>query len=306
MDPVKVAGVAAWPMPENKKDVQQFLGFANFYRRFIRAFSDVARSLFNLTKKGVTWTWTAASAAAFQALKDAVTAEPVLVLPDKYRPYRLEADSSDQATRAVLLQQGTNGKWRPIAFYSKSLNDVQRNYVIHDKEMLAIVRALEEWRHFLEGVQHPVKIWTDHKNLEYFQKSQKLNPQQARWSLYLSRFDFALFHQPGRLMGRPDALSRCPDHDAGSENSDVTLLRPELFRIWAMEGIAVDGPEVLLLCDVRKAFATELELKDPVALVARELLKNQKAPSPRSAEWQISDVLLLFRGKIVIPWNKDL
>jgi hypothetical protein len=139
MDPVKVAGVASWPTPENKKDVQQFLGFMNFYRRFIRVFSDVARPLFDLTKKGVAWTWTATTAAVFQALKDAVTAEPVLVLPDEFQPYRLETDSSDRATGAVLSQQGTDGKWRPVAFYSKSLNDVQRNYVIHDKEMLAIV-----------------------------------------------------------------------------------------------------------------------------------------------------------------------
>jgi hypothetical protein len=103
MDSVKVASVAAWPEPKNKKDVQQFLGFTNFYRRFIRAFLDVAQPLFDLTKKGVTWTWTAASAAAFQALKDAVTAEPVLVLLDESRPYGLEVDSSDRATGAVLL-----------------------------------------------------------------------------------------------------------------------------------------------------------------------------------------------------------
>jgi hypothetical protein len=107
-------------------------------------------------------------------------------------------------------------------------------------------------------------------------------------------------------MGHPDALSHCPDHGAGSENSDVTLLQPEFFRIRAMEGIAVDGPEVPLLRDVRKAFATEPELEDPIALVAQELLKNWKAPSPCSAEWQISDGLLMFHGKIVVPWNKDL
>jgi hypothetical protein len=95
MDPVKVAGIASWPTPENKKDVQQFLDFTNFYRRFIRAFSDVAWPLFDLAKKGVAWTWTTAATAAFQALKDAVTTEPVLVLPDESRPYRLEADSSD-------------------------------------------------------------------------------------------------------------------------------------------------------------------------------------------------------------------
>jgi hypothetical protein len=142
--------------------------------------------------------------------------------------------------------------------------------------------------------------------LEYFQKSQKLNWRQARWSLYLSRFDFALFHQLGCLMDRPDMLSRHPNHGASSENSDVTLLQPELFRIWVMEGITVDGPEIPLLRNVRKAFVTELELEDPVALVAQELLKNRKAPSPRLAGWQISDGLLLFRGKIVVPQNKDL
>jgi hypothetical protein len=308
MDPVKVAGVASWPEPKNKKDVQQFLSFTNFYRRFIWAFSDIAQPLFDLTKKDVAWTWTAASAATFQALKDAVTVEPVLVPPDESRPYWLEADSSNRATRAVLFQQGTNRKWRPIAFYSKSLNDVQRNYVIHNKEMLVIVRALEEWRHFLEGTQHPVEIWTDHKNLEYFQKLQKLNRQQARWSLYLSRFDFSLFHQPGRLIGCPDALLCRPDHRDGLENSDITLLWPELFQIRAMEGIAVDvdGPEIPLLRNVRKAFATELELEDPVALVAWQLLKNQKAPSPHSAKWHILDGLLLFRGNIVVLWNKEL
>jgi hypothetical protein len=142
--------------------------------------------------------------------------------------------------------------------------------------------------------------------LEYFQKSQKLNRRQARWSLYLSWFDFALFHQPGRLIGRPDVLSRCLDHSARFENLDVTLLWPELFQIWAMEGIAVDGPEIPLLHDVWKVFANELELEDPVALVTRELLKNRRAPSPRSAEWQISDGLLLFPSKIVVLWNKDL
>jgi hypothetical protein len=130
--------------------------------------------------------------------------------------------------------------------------------------------------------------------------------QQARLSLYLSQFDFTLFHQPGHLMGCPDALSHCPNHGAGSENSDATFLQPELFWICAMEEITIDGSEISLLHDVQKMFPTEPELEDPVTLVARELLKNRKAPSPCLAEWQISDRLLLFSGKIVVPQNKDL
>jgi len=102
---------------------------------------------------------------------------------------------------------------------------VERNYEIHDKEMLAIIRALEEWRHFLEGARHPVEIWTDHKNLEYFMTAKKLNRRQARWSLYLAQFDFKLIYRPGRSMGKPDTLSRRPDHGKGtSDNEDVVLL----------------------------------------------------------------------------------
>jgi hypothetical protein len=98
----------------NYTDVQRFLGFTNFYQRFSQGFSDIAQLLFDLTKKGVAWAWIAASAAVFQALEDMVTAEPVLVLPNESRPYRLEVDSSDQATGAILSQQGTDGKWCPL------------------------------------------------------------------------------------------------------------------------------------------------------------------------------------------------
>ena len=92
-------------------------------------------------------------------------------------------------------------------FLSKSLSLVERNYEIHDKEMVAIVRTLEEWRHFLERAEHQFKIWTDHKNLEYFMSTKKLNQRQARWSLLLAIFNFLLHHQPGKTMGKSDMLS---------------------------------------------------------------------------------------------------
>jgi len=156
----------------------------------------------------------------------AVTTAPVLVSPQDLEPFRIEADSSDFASRAVLSQRlPREEKWHPVAFYSKSLSPVERNYEIHDKEMLAIICALEEWRYFLEGARHPVEIWTDHKNLEYFMTAKKLNHHQAHWSLYLARFDFKLTHRPGRCMGKPDALSRRPDHGKGaSNNKDMVLL----------------------------------------------------------------------------------
>jgi len=131
------------------------------------------------------------------------------VSPQESDPFRIEADSSDFATGAVLSQQlTTNRKWHPVAFYSKSLSSVEQNYEIHDKEMLAIIRALEEWRHFLEGATHPVEIWTDHKNLEYFMMAKKLNCRQACWSLHVARFDFLLHHRPRHAIGKLDALLR--------------------------------------------------------------------------------------------------
>ena len=148
MDPVKVSGVSEWPEPWNKREVQSFVGFVNFYRRFIKDFSHYACTLFDLTQKDVGWHWGESEQASFNKLKELITSAPVLVFPDDSLPYCIEANSSDAATRAVLSQQTSpeNGrKWHPIAFFSKSLSPVERNYKIHDKEMLAIIRALEEW-----------------------------------------------------------------------------------------------------------------------------------------------------------------
>jgi len=162
-----------------------------------------------------------------------VTTALILVSPQDLEPFCIEADSSDFAFRAVLSQQlPREEKWHPVVFYSKSLSPVERNYEIHDKEMLAIICMLEEWRHFLEGARHPVEIWTDHKNLEYFMMAKKLNHHQARWSLYLAHFDFRLIYCPGHSMGKPDALLQRLDHGKGaSNNEDMVLLRLELFAI---------------------------------------------------------------------------
>ena len=202
MDPVKVAGVAEWPEPLNKREVQSFLGLVNFYQQFIKDFSHHARPLFDLTRKEQKWNWDSSAASAFRKLKE-LTSAPVLVTPADDQPFWIEADSSEFATGVVLSQLCTeDGKWHPVAFLSKSLSDTKRNYEIHDKEMLAIMRPLNKWQHFLEGAPHKVEIWTDHKNLEYFMSAKKLNRQQAQWSLTMARFDFVMHHLPGRSMGK--------------------------------------------------------------------------------------------------------
>ena len=306
MDPVKVSGVADWPTPRTRTELQSFLGFVNFYRRFIKDYSHIARPLFDLTC-AKEWQWNDSAQSAFLRIKELITSEPVLVFPKEDRPYRVEADSSDYATGAVLSQlDPDDGKWHPVAFYSKSLQAAERNYEIHDKEMLSIIRALEEWRHYLEGAETPFEIWTDHKNLEYFIKAQKLNRRQARWSLYLSRFDFTLQHRPGRTMGKPDALSRRSDHSDGKDdNKDVVLLKPSYFAVRAT-GVTLEGEEKDILTAIRTG-VRDAKFEDAVAKAAEELKKAQGSrKTVRSAEWSQSDGLLMFRGKIYVPDSPDL
>ena len=304
MDPVKIEGVAKWPEPKNVTNVQSFLGFTNFYRRFIEDYAKIARPLHDLTKKNIVWTWGEREADAFLALKHKVTSAPILTFPDDHKPYKVEADSSNYATGAVLSQMGNDGKWHPVAYLSKSLNSVERNYEIHDKELLAIIRALEEWRHYLEGAEHKFEIWTDHKNLEYFKTTKKLNRRQARWSLYLSRFDFALYHRPGKSSGKPDALSRRSDHGKGeSDNENVTLLKPEYFQIQALRQghVLLEGAETDLLRQIRNA-----KVFDEQVVKAVKQLKTSSSKKIEGQEWEEEQGLILYRGKVYVPQDADL
>jgi len=175
MEKGKVKGVLEWPTPKGVKDIQKFLELANYYRQFIEGFAMVARPLHNLVKKDKKWEWTEKEEKAFQELNEQFIKEPVLAAPDIDKKMRMEVDASDYATGGVLSMECKDGLWRPVAFLLKSLNEMERNYKIHDKEMLAIIRGLEAWRHLLEGAQYKFEIWTDHKNLKYFMKMQKLN-----------------------------------------------------------------------------------------------------------------------------------
>ncbi|KAL2089934.1 hypothetical protein ACEWY4_014622 [Coilia grayii] len=209
MDPAKVSAVASWPIPATRKQLQQFLGFANFYRRFIRNYSAVAAPLTALTSTKRPFCWTTATDNAFTTLKNKFTSVPILQVPDPERQFVVEVDASDIGVGAVLSQRRPEDeKLHPCAYFSRRLSPAERNYDIGDRELLAIKLALEEWRHWLEGAPVPFIVWTDHKNLEYIRTAKRLNPRQARWSLFFSRFHFSLSYRPGSRNVKPDALSR--------------------------------------------------------------------------------------------------
>jgi len=206
MDLVKLQAIKDWLHPKSVKDIQKFLGFCNFYQHFIRAYSTLAHPLFDLTKKTTTWTWTPACEAMFTGLQCILTTSPVLILPDYNKAFTLITDASDYTTGAILEQEDVLGRSHPVVYYSKSLQPAERNYKIHDKELLAIIHALHHFCHYLQGNLHLTKIFSDHANLCYFTTKQSLICQQAHWALFLATFDYKIIPKPGKI-NKADALS---------------------------------------------------------------------------------------------------
>ncbi len=210
MDERKVQAVINWPRPLTIKELQCFLGFANFYRRFIRNFSTTAAPLTSMVMKGqqcLVWTPTALS--AFQELKERFNSAPILRHPDPELEFILEVDASSTGIGAVLSQrQGDPLKVYPCAFYSRNLNPAEQNYDVGNRELLAMNAAFEECRHWLEGAKYPFTVLTDHRNLEYQKSAKRLNHRRARWSLFFTPFNFTVTYRPGSLNTKADALSR--------------------------------------------------------------------------------------------------
>src|SRR6266550_2361128 len=232
MSQEKVRAVKAWNPPDPKattavKWAQEFLGFANFYRRFIEGFSKIAKPLSDLTKKDQKFEWTSACGQAFETLKSRFCSAPILVHFLSERPTVIETDASDYALGAVMSQDCNDGCLHPVAFHSRKFKPAEINYDIHDKEMLAIVAALKEWEHMLKSCQGEFTVYTDHKNLEYFATTKVLSRRQARWAEFLAEFWFKVVYRPGLLNTKADVLSRRRDYadEAGGE-APRSLFKP--------------------------------------------------------------------------------
>lgn len=219
MDPAKVDAIVSWQSPRNMPALQIFLGFANYYRKFIRNYSALALPLTRLTQKGVPFVWDRVAESAFRAILDAFTGAPVLCHFDPDRQCIVEVDASDFALGLIISQRGDDGALHPLAFYSRKLLPAEQNYQIHDKELLAVVTAFEKWRHFLDTTRHRTRVLSDHRNLVYFTTSRLLNRRQIRWSQFLAEFDYVIEHRAGSLSGKPDALSRRPEYRMTSDET---------------------------------------------------------------------------------------
>ena len=203
----KVDSITSWEATKNIKDIQRFLGFANYYRKFIKNFSALCRPLTDSLKKtDKEFEWTELHQHSFKELKKAFTSAPILRHFDPLKEVIIETDASNFALGCVLSQKH-EGRLHPVAFHSRKMSPAERNYDIHDKEMLAIVDAFKVWRHYCHGIR-TIPVYTDHNNLKYFMDTKTLNGRQARWAAYLSQFDFKVIYRPCSQAGNPDALSR--------------------------------------------------------------------------------------------------
>src|SRR5260221_1960875 len=192
MDPTKVSMIQDWPEPWKVQDVQAFLGFSNFYQMFIHDYSETTLPLNYLCKKSTTWHFGAEEAKAFQNLKKAFRSALVLAHWALDLPMMVEMDMSNCAIAGILSVTTEDGEIWPVAFYSRTLQSTERNYDMHNKELLAIYEAFKSWHHYLEGSAKTIDMVTDHKNLEYFTTTKKLTRWQARWSEFLSQFNLSI------------------------------------------------------------------------------------------------------------------
>jgi hypothetical protein len=314
MDNAKVKVIQDWPEPRKVRDIQSFLGFANFYRRFIYKYSEIALPLVRLTRKSTKWNFTQECRNSFEALKSAFTKAPILSHWSPDKQLTVETDASDYAIAAILSITTSDNEIHPVAFHSRTLGPSELNYDTHDKELLAIWEAFKIWRHYLEGPTYPVDVVTDHKNLEYFSTTKLLTRRQARWSEYLSTFNFILRFRPGKLGAKPDALTRRWDVYPKEGDSGYANANPHNYRqVFTQEQLATSLRATFLSTPVLRAAVImdveqlhkdiqEATSEDQYCLNIISSL-NSDTPDPR---WSYSDGFLRRDERIWVPDARDL
>ena len=230
IDPSKINGISNWPWElKLVKQVRQILDVLGYQRAFIRDYTQLARPLYDLLKKGAQFKWMEACRKSLNNLIYQITKDPILLLADETKPFELEIDASNYGLGAALFQKNKCRKRHTIGYASRTLNKAERNYNIWDKEFLGLIFGLTSWRHLLSDAQHPVQAFVDHANLLHYQHPQKVNWQVAQYILTLADYNLEIHHRPG-LLNKANALSRWLDYnDRKEDNKDITPLPSSLF-----------------------------------------------------------------------------
>jgi hypothetical protein len=330
----KVKAVQEWPVLTKKKEVRQFLGLVNYYRKFIADFSEIARPLTDLTQDDHPWSWGEREQTAFDTLKKKLSTVDVLAHPDPTRQWIIHTDASEFAIAGVLSQQQADGTVRPVAYFSRKMSGAETKYdSIHEKELLALVKAVEHWRCYLEGSAFPVLLFTDHKGLSWLNTQRELTGRQTRWVERLAELEYKVIHIAGNDNGVADALSRRSDYE-GVPLVEVASEGREANRAVSGEssspagGVAASAAEappvrtrIILHCaevDGHPQPESEREAQPsgslpPLMDELREAVSTDKWYSAKMAEQQPTDGLVreagLLRtvsGQWYVPDDSDL
>ncbi|KAE8878082.1 hypothetical protein PF003_g37903 [Phytophthora fragariae] len=196
-DPEKVCAIAQWPVPVSQKDLLKWLGLAYYLHKYSANYAEMARPLTNLLKKEAVWSWTSEAQQTFKAIKSSLQSAPILALPDEERPFSVVCDASDFAIDCALLQVDAEGRERVVSFQSRQLKAAEKNYPVHDKELLAMKYALVKFRVHLLG-QKPFVIYKDHASLRTATSSPHLSQHMARWLTFFAEYNFTVEYKPGK------------------------------------------------------------------------------------------------------------
>jgi transposase InsO family protein len=303
VDPDKIKVIKDWSYPRTVKGVQSFLGFCNFYRRFIRDYSRIAGPLTQLTRANHEFSFDDKCVQAFETLRGRLTQAPLLAHYDLDSQCLLETDASDTVVAAVFSQKGIDGEWHPVGYFSKTMAPAETNYPIYDKEMLAIVKALQHWRAELEGTKDPVQVITDHKALEYFMTTKALSARQARWAEILSRYHFKISYKPGKT-NKADPLTRVEDqvkdqNQVKRDNREQVLLPTQNLDNQILKDLELNRISLSL-----SPITEQLDLIDEILQTNRtatDLERARKLGQQNKSGFSLGgDGLLKRNGKLVV------
>ena len=315
MAPSRSIAVTSWPIPKTQKEVQIILGLWNFYRRFIKGYAGIVAPITDTLKgDGKNFVFGEAQKAAYYKICILFAQEntPILRHYEEDRPATVETDASDYAMGAVLSQRFEDGKIHPVAFISKKFSPAELNYQIYDKEMLAIVYAMKQWRCYLQGAIHTTIVYSDHMNLQYFKETNQLNRRQARWAETLQEYNFKIVYRKGSQNGKADALSRCPEFiakEGGTTSTDnKPLLGPEYWTEIGALNLEEEEEEEIILAgfslmklvpEVQQRWKEEIT-KDKTyqEILSKVGNKNEKIDERFGKD---EEGMLVWKGRLYVP-----